>query len=211
MKKLQPLLLFFLLTACQNAVIADLVTESGQPLYFDGFSDPGSGWPQTVTTESSQGYADGAYHMLVQAPGMDTLAVTGHDFRDVQLEVNANRLAGPVNNRYGLICRYQDKDHFYMFLISSDGYYAIGKVEDGKASLLGQEMMAYTSAIGQSTAPDHLRFDCIGNTLAGTINGQPVALTEDPDFQGGDAGLFVGTFDEGGVDVRFDDFVVTKP
>ncbi len=125
--------------------------------------------------------------------------------------MDATRLAGPVDNRFGLICRFQDMDNYYFFIISSDGYYAIGKIKNGAASLLGQEMMAYSAAIVQGSGPNRLRFDCIGNTLTGTVNGQAVAITNDADFSGGDAGLITGAFDETGVEVSFDNFMVYKP
>jgi hypothetical protein len=36
-------------------------------------------------------------------------------------------------------------------------------------------------------------------------------LCKDSAFRDGDAGLMVGSFDDGGVDIRFDNFVVYKP
>jgi hypothetical protein len=38
-----------------------------------------------------------------------------------------------------------------------------------------------------------------------------VAVTDDSAFRSGDAGLIAGTFDEGGVEISFDNFVVYKP
>jgi hypothetical protein len=211
MKIIRGLFLVLFLTACQSSLIAELVTQSGQALYHDDFSDPSSGWPQTVSANGSLGYIDGVYRMVVQSAGYDLWALSRQAYEDVQIEADAIRLAGPVSNRFGLICRFQDMDDFYFFIISSDGYYAIGKIKNGAVSLLGQEMMAYSAAIVQGSGPNHLRFDCIGNTLTGTINGQVIANTSDADFSGGDAGLITGAFDEGGVDVTFDNFVVIKP
>ncbi len=211
MKIMRALFLVIFLTACQSPLIAELVTQSGEALYHDDFSDPASGWPKTVSTNGTLGYADGTYQMLVQSAGYDLRAVSGQTYGEVQIEVDATRLAGPVDNRFGLICRFQDMDNYYFFIISSDGYYAIGKIKNGAASLLGQEMMAYSAAIVQGSGPNRLRFDCIGNILTGTVNGQAVAITNDADFSGGDAGLITGAFDETGVEVSFDNFMVYKP
>lgn len=71
--------------------------------------------------------------------------------------------------------------------------------------------MAYNAAILQDDSPNHLRFDCIDQTLTGYVNGRAVAITNDTDFPSGDAGLIAGTFDQPGVDVAFDNFVVIKP
>lgn len=211
MKIVLGLFLVIFLTACQSPLIAELVTQSGQALYHDDFSNPADGWPQTVSANGILRYADGTYQMLVQSAGYDLRAVSGQNYGDVQIEVDATRLAGPVDNRFGLICRFQDMDNFYVFIISSDGYYAIGKIKNGAASLLGQEMMAYSTAIVQGSSPNHLRFDCIGNTLTGTVNGQAIAITNDAEYSGGDAGLIAGAFDETGVEVSFDNFMVIKP
>jgi hypothetical protein len=211
MKIMRSIFLVIFLTACQSSLIAELVTQSGQALYHEDFSDPASGWLQTTSANGSLGYADGAYRMLVQSAGYDLWAVSGQTFGDVQLEVDATRLAGPVFNRFGLICRFQDMSNFYIFIISSDGYYGIGKIKNGTASLLGQNMMAYSAAILQGNGPNYMRFDCVGNSLTGYVNGQVIAITKDVDFSSGDAGLITGSFDESGVEVSFDNFMVIKP
>jgi hypothetical protein len=38
-----------------------------------------------------------------------------------------------------------------------------------------------------------------------------VAIANDSAFRNGDAGLMAGSFDDGGVNIRFDNFVVYKP
>ncbi len=211
MKTVYSLFLAILLTACQSSLIAELVTQSGEPLYHDDFSTSTNGWPQTDSENGSLGYADGAYQMLVQSANYDLRAVTGHTYGDVQIEVDATRLAGPVDNRFGLICRFQDMNNFYVFIISSDGYYAIGKIKNGTSSLLGQEKMAFSDFINQGDGANHLRFDCNGNSLTGYVNYQTIAITTDADFSTGDAGLITGAFDKTGVEVSYDNFVVTKP
>jgi hypothetical protein len=211
MKILPALFLIILLSACQSPWVAELVTRSGQPLYHDDFSDPASGWTGTVSPNGSLGYTDGSYRIQVQSPFYDLWAVSGQAYGDVQIEVDATRLAGPLSNRLGLICRFQDNANYYIFIISSDGYYAIGKIKNGAVSLLGQEMMASSTFIQQGDASNHLRFDCIGDTLKGAVNGQVIAITSDADFSEGDAGLLAGVFDESGVEVSFDNFVVYKP
>jgi hypothetical protein len=211
MKIICSLFLVICLAACQSSLIAELVTRSGQPLFHDDFSDPSSGWPQAVSANGTLEYTDGAYRMLVQSTGYDLLAVSRRAYRDAQIEVDATRLEGPKDNRFGLICRFINIDNFYDFFISSDGYYAIGKIKDGAASLLGQAMMVYSAAIVQDGSPNHLRFDCVGNTLSGYVNGQVVATTSDADFSDGASGLIAGAFDESGVEVSFDNFVVVKP
>lgn len=205
------LFLILFLVACQSSLITDLIARPGEMLYHDDFSDPTSGWARASASSGSLGYDGGTYRITVADPDYDLWAVSGQFYRDVRIEADATRLAGPYGNRFGLICRYQDPRNFYFFVVSSDGYYAIGKVNHAVRSLLGQEMMAYNVAVVPGKDPDHLRFDCVGQTLTGYINGQVVAATRDADFHNGDAGLIAGTFDQPGVDVSFDNFIIYKP
>lgn len=210
-----PCLLFCLillsLTACQSALVTDLATAPGEALFWDDFSQPSGNWLVSRTEAGAYAFLDGAYLISVVPPAYQMWALSGHEYRDVQVEADATLRAGPPANLYGLVCRAVDEQHFYFFAISSDGYFAVGKVSEGSTSLLGQEMMAYNAAILTGESLNHLRFDCTGSALSGFINGQLVALTEDEDYTHGDAGLIAGTFDEGGVEIQFDDFVVRKP
>ena len=211
MKKAWILLVTLCLAACQTRWLTDLAVPAGGTLYQDDFSDPQSGWPVQSSDEGQIGYAGEAYVIRVDAPNYDLWGVTGQTFQDVRVEVTAARAAGPEQNRIGLICRYLDPGNYYFFVISSDGYYTVGKLQEGVRSLLGQEMMAYTDAIRPGEAANRLRFDCYGQVLSGYINDRMVAVTSDPDLRDGDAGLVAGAFDEGGVEIRFDDFAVIKP
>ena len=61
------------------------------------------------------GYDHGSYRMLVQSPLYDLQAVSGQSYGDARIEVDATRQSGPVYNRFGLICRFQDMNDFYFF------------------------------------------------------------------------------------------------
>ena len=203
--------LIILLSACQSSLISDLAVRPGEKLFWDDFSDTSGSWPQVSDPNGSLGIADGAYQIQIHSARYEVLAAPGHTFRDVQVEVDAARLAGPVQNLFGLVCRSSNLENFYFFAISSDGYYALGKIKDGRTSLLGQEMMAPSAAIIQGPGLNHLRLDCIGETLRGFINDQVIAISNDADFSSGDVGLVAGALDTPGVDVAFDNFVVYKP
>ena len=164
-----------------------------------------------VSANGSEDYVAGSYLILVNSPRYNLWAVPGRTFNDVRIEVDATQLAGPEANRIGIVCRYRNPQDYYFFIISSDGYYAIGKTLDGMATLLGQNTMAYSNAIIQGKGPNHIRFDCIGGSLTGYVNGQALAGTSDADLQSGDAGFVAGTFDTPGVAIAFNNFRVIKP
>jgi len=205
------LVLCLTLVACQTPVLSSGLVRSGAPLFEDDFSNQSSGWARTISRNGVMDYDSGTYRMLVLAANYDLWAVIGHSFGDVQLEVGATRVDGPAENRFGLICRFRDSKDFYFFIISSDGYYAIGKVSAGVRTLLSQTMMAYSRVIVPDAGPNRLRFDCTGPALSGSVNGQLLAVTQDPEFPRGDVGLLVGTFGTASADVAFDHFAVIKP
>jgi hypothetical protein len=211
LSRFAPLFLCLALAACQAPMLSSLLVQSGQTLFQDDFSNPASGWAHTISRNGVMDYDSGTYRMLVLAPDYDLWAVSGRTFGDVRLEVGATRVDGPADNRFGLICRFQDPRNFYFFIVSSDGYYAIGKVSGGVRSLLGQSMMAYSRVIVPDAGPNRLGFDCVGSMLSGSVNGQLLAVTQDTDLARGDVGLLVGSFGTTGADVAFDHFVVIKP
>ena len=154
-------------------------------------------------------YDSGGYRILVRQPKLNVWSPAEKNFGDVRVEVDVLKLHGPDENRMGLICRYGG-GNYYFFVISNDGYYAIGKFIGGMTLLLGQEQMLPSEAIQKDTK-NHLRADCVGNTLTFYVNFKQVATTKDSDFPTGDVGVLAGSFAEPGVDVLFDDFVVIQP
>ncbi len=201
------ILLALTLTACQFAPAA----QSGDVLFEDDFSTRANRWTSLANEGGVMNYDGGGFRMVVSAQGRDYWATPGLNFDDVRIDVDTIKVAGPVENRIGVVCRHRDVQNFYFFVISTDGYYAIGKVKEGEQSLIGQKEMLYSSAIETGLAINHLRVECQGSILRLYINDAPTALVDDFDFPEGDVGLLAGTFDEAGLDVLFDNFVVIKP
>jgi len=181
-------------------------------LFQDDFSDPSSGWDRINQPEGITDYEDGAYRIFVNTINTDIWANPGLDFGDVRLEVEATKVGGNDNNDFGVICRYQDPDNYYFFILSSDGYYGIGKVKDGVQTLIGVDAMPPSEAIIQGDATNRLRVDCIGPLLSLYANDEFLDQYEDTDFSSGDVGLIAGTSPEApGTDILFDNFQVLKP
>ncbi len=204
-------LVFFLLPFLMFACQSEPIILQGDILFEDDFSTRENQWTSLVNDGGVMNYDAEGFRFYVKEPGLNFWATPGLSFDDVGIEVDTLQYAGPVENRIGVICRHRDDQNFYYFVISADGYYAIGKVKEGEQSLLGQDAMRYSSAIKTGVAINHLRADCQGSTLRFYINQAPIALVEDFDFIEGDVGLLAGTFNEGGLDVLFDNFVVVHP
>jgi hypothetical protein len=214
MKK--PLIIFLLvfvlvLTACAPALTSPVIL-SGKPgdvLYKEDFSNNTSGWDRVLNDGGIMDYDSGGFRILVRGAKLNFWSTPGKDFRDVRVEADVTKLNGPDENRSGLICRYQN-GNYYFFIISNDGFYGVGKFVNGQAILIGQEAMQSVDYI-QPNAVNHLRADCIGNTLTFYVNSNLVVVVQDADFQTGDVGLLAGSFTEPGVDVLFQNFVVFQP
>jgi hypothetical protein len=200
-----------LLTGCNLGSLSELGAQPGDVLLQEDFSNPASGWQQISTEIGMMDYFDGFYRIVVNESDYDLWSLAGGNYHDVQVEVDAASLGGPTENRFGLVCRYNKEGDYYFFIISSDGYYAIGKKFDSITSLIGQPMMAFSPTILTGIAPNHLRFDCSGSTLIGYVNGQMVAFTEEATINDGKVGIIAGSFLQPGVDVVFDNFTVIKP
>jgi len=185
-------------------------TQSNQ-LFFDDFSEAKSGWDRFNGDIGISDYKAETYQILVNEPNTDLFANPGQLFNDVVVEVDAARISGPVNNNFGVICRYRDEKNFYSAQISSDGYAGIFRMKNGVLKLLGNEAMIPAPAILGGTAKNHIRFECIGSGLVLAVNGTPVDVREDKSFDKGDVGLIAGTYEESGTYVSFDDFRVTQP
>ena len=212
--KLFVLLLIILSLACSTAAIIPTppapITVSGSVLFQDDFSRPVSGWDRMLVDEGIMDYDAGGYRILVNSLQTNFWSTPHQNFSDVRLEVDTGKLAGPDENRIGLVCRFNGSD-YYFFIISSDGFYGMGVYSGGQAVLLGQSEMQSSSNINKGLAVNHLRADCIGNTLTFYVNGFQMAQAQDSTLSTGDVGLLAGTFAAPGVDVVFDNFVVLMP
>lgn len=181
-------------------------------LFFDDFSDPSSGWDRVDESDYSTNYFNDAYRITVDSNLSDSWANPGNEsYADVVIEVEATKYGGPDDNDFGIICRYQDVDHFYYAIISSDGYYGISKVTSDSSDVIGRDHLDYSEVINQGSATNQLRFECIGETLNLYANGQLLDQQTDGDYSSGNVGLIAGTYDTPGTDILFDNFRVLAP
>ncbi|MBS1248965.1 MAG: hypothetical protein MAG431_00536 [Chloroflexi bacterium] len=188
-------------------------TENGIIEFQDDFSDPSSGWDRVNEGKGITDYTDDEqYRFLIKQPWVDFWTNPGlDDLKNVIIEVRATKKGGPDDNDFGVICRYQDKGNFYFFLISSDGFYAIGKMQNGERTLIKPDQMYPSPHIKKGEETNNLQVKCDGKNLTLSVNKEEIAKTSDDTFiAGGDVGLIAGAFDESGVDILFDNFVVRK-
>jgi hypothetical protein len=216
MKKLALLCaLIVLISGCSPSTIdqnANAAVPSGNVLFKDDFSDPSSGWETWSEPSGSMvAYQNGGLRIFIAEKQFDYWSRPGKRVSDVHMEVDVIKLGGPDDNDFGFICRYQDRDNFYAFLASSDGYAGILKVKDGQYNIISGTQMVYSESLRKGATQNHLRADCNGPSLSLSANGQKILAIQDQDFKTGEIGLIAGTGDTGGADLYFDNFWAYKP
>jgi len=204
-----------LLTACGQvpAILRGIDSaDPGELLLEDDFSGNNHLWGIMERAGGDIDIAYGGMIFSVYLPNFMFWSVTGGDYSDARVVVDAVLVEGPVNDNFGVICRYQDDENFYGFLLSHDGYYGIFKYQDGKMIMTSTEgNLAYSEVILQGGVVNHIEATCQGNTLSLTVNDTLLAAVEDDSFTKGKVGLIAGAYAEPGVTVLFDNFRVYQP
>ncbi len=209
--------LFLLVSlACQAASLplssGSSQTPAPKVLFQDDFSKPSSGWSVYKDADGENGYIDGSYHILINKPDMYSWSTPGVDLTDVVIDVDIQKKAGPDENEFGVVCRYKDDKNFYFLTVSSDGYYGVTKLVDGKMALIGMDQLQFKDAvIHPGETSNHVRVECTGDRLTLTANGQLLADVKDSTFTGGDVGVIAMANETVGLDIYFDNFSVTRP
>jgi hypothetical protein len=144
-------------------------------------------------------------------PNTERHALPGLNLQDVRIQVEGTQIDGPEDNRFGILCRYQNRDNFYAFLISTDGYFAVVKVVDGQPQLLGANAMQRHDRLIPGEKTYLLEAECNQTTLILRIDGFEITRVYDDQLASGDVGLAAGAFQEPGIEILFDNFKVLQP
>ncbi len=175
----------------------------------DDFSNPGSGWYTYQDSNGSAGYSNGSFRIKVTNTSYLLWANPNQSLQnDISIYVDATKAGGPDDNKFGVICRYQDSDNFYYLFITSDGYAGISMFKNNEQIWLTGDTLISSDAINQGAATNSIRADCAGSTLTLYANNQKIASVTDSSFSGGDVGLVAGTYETPGVDILFDNYMV---
>lgn len=218
---LAHILLLLLLAACDSIPELPFVEsgpdacDGGGALFVDDFSGgQNCGWAEYNRSGAVVAIEDGAMHISTSSPGEIWWTNPERDFDDVIITTTASQVGGIDDNAYGVICRYQGEDNFYLFVISGDGYYAIGKYAGVNVPITyltpgGQYQSS--DLIRQGIASNDIQASCIGNELSLAVNGQPLITVTDSEYRSGDIGLAASALQQGSVEVTFDDVRVFAP
>lgn len=181
-------------------------------LYAQDFEDPSAGgWYGNGEGLGFAYHDEGGFRITIPASDTGVWAYNTYWVSDMRLETDVKLLGGSEDNMFGVLCRFQDNNNFYALVISSDGFYGIGKRVDGGAlepagGGLGQ--LRYSSVIKTGSAVNHISTECVGETLRLWVNGSLLLELNDPSIVSGMSGVFVYLYSGNTTDVLFDNFEI---
>jgi hypothetical protein len=177
-------------------------------IYKDDFSDNASGWPVSENPETSYSYQNGRYFIKIIKPYSFVYVTGAVNLRNTLVEIDAQPEGTSLDGEYGVICRYQDEDNYYLFSITQDGFYAIYKLLNGEwISLIDYTYSSFLE--GQSQT--RIKVSCVDDRLGFSVNGKLIGDVDDDTFYEGDYGFFVGTFETENNIISFDNLIVSQP
>jgi hypothetical protein len=115
---------------------------------------------------------------------------------------NRSTTRTPPNGAWGIVCRARDNQNLYALAISQDGTAIIAKAKNGQLTALAQGHY-----INSDTSTNHIRGDCVEDTLTLYVDGEKIIEARDSDHKSGRVGLTV----DPQLNVSFDNFSVSKP
>ena len=206
---------------------------AGAVLYAETFDAAPADWELYEGRLAAQA-EDGALHIMVDVPQRSPYSTANPHFADFDQRVQAKAVSGPLNNGFGVIFREQDPENYYLFLISSDGWYQVKRSVDGdqvevstwiESPLVNQGLDAENSlrVVAQG---DTFRFyindepvelcipddpSGISTYVNGCIGGQMYGELVDSAIPSGQIGVVALALDEPGVEVAFDNVLVFGP
>lgn len=239
------LLIALLVTVGLNRLVSNwhyvVPVEPGEVAYvaaFDGFADD---WNLAEGRLKAQILENGVLRLDVGVENSLPFAEVKPHFADFDLRVQATAVDGPEDNGFGVIFRLQNKgnaspndDDFYLFLISSDGYYRVLRSVNGSPKDLSTWIPSDAIHTGIS-ATNWLRVVAVGNQFRFYVNDQQLQLCipDDPEaastyttaclggtmrdtldddaIPSGQLGVAAQSLREGGVIVDFDNLVILGP
>jgi hypothetical protein len=185
--------------------------KASDPAFSDDFRRENDTWRSENDEDASYSFAARTYRIEVLREGWLGWSfneeLNNLSLADFLVEVDVSHVAGPLDGEAGLIFHFVDERNFYLFVISSDGYYSLQKEVDGEwITLLDWEMSdLLETGEGASNRLGVLVEDAQITLL---INDETVAQLEDEASSTGSIGLAAGTFEQGGLTIAFDNLDV---
>jgi LysM repeat protein len=164
-------------------------------------------WDTYNTEWASAGCVSGQFWITVTAANAWAVTTPEKHYGNVGVTTQAYLKTDSPGSGYGLLCRYQDDQNYYAFLVSFNGRYAILKMENARVTyLINWTQPEEEIVLTEPGDPNIVRATCDGTELTLSVNWEELATATDTTFANGDVGLIVGSLDETQAQVTFEYF-----
>jgi hypothetical protein len=210
-----PLVIATITNTPRPPTATPLVSDTPEPtlsdFFFEDDFETGKGWATVEESNFVMEYSIGSYRIYVKMFTGDApvFSVRSANYDNIRVEVDVTKDIGPSDNFFGVMCRFKDARNYYRFVVSRNGYYNIGKKLNGEFVDLGSGTL--DNVFNQGEGYNRIRADCSGDTMALYLNGTKLLEVKDQSFDKGQVGLLVGTRNDEGADVYFDNFAISRP
>lgn len=164
-------------------------------------------WPHDNMESVRFRYTMGGYTILNRSEQTIVWSARDDQYAGVRLEVKAQKIAGPLDGYYGVVCGFSNGGNYYFLGVGANGWYGIGLQLSNKLTWL-IEGMDITGIIHTGNAPNVIRADCQNQSLTLWVNGTMLATVRDTTFSAGSVGMAVGNRNATGTEALFDDFSI---
>ncbi|MBN1286726.1 MAG: protein kinase [Anaerolineae bacterium] len=177
-------------------------------LLIEDFSDKAGGWIEEETGVVERGYDDETYFINVLEKGNIVWSFAAEGYRDVVMDVDITYEGSADRAAYGLVCRRNEDNNMYEAHLFPNQEVVIWRMDDfgGRVAL---RRWTDVVPLEPGEARNILRMACVGDTIAVAVNGVYLGSVTDTTYRQGQIGLAASSFNEGDVDVRFDNLAVT--
>ncbi len=135
---------------------------------------------------------DGKLEAYVAADRGYIMTRNGVTHSDVIINATVRQTQGLSGSAYGVVCRADERDNGYYFLISGSGEFTIAVGTDARDDLFQLVPWQYHSVIKKGFQANDIRAVCVQDYLAMFINDVFVAESYDYEFTEGELGLAIG-------------------
>lgn len=197
-------------TQAPTAIPTEAIFSSGQTVILDDFESL-TGWYTGSSDNYLIEFSEGGYHVVVNmVTGTEPVySIRQTTLGDLLTSIDIMRYDGKDGSYFGVVCRYSDPMNYYRFVLYTEGEFEIAKKEDGVfTSLIREELEKPLLSDG---SPNNLRASCVGDKLELYVNEKLAGSVTDNVLTLGYIGIIAGTDIEPGLDVLFDNFIISQP
>jgi hypothetical protein len=181
--------------------------RTGLPTFSDDFRRDTRSWTMEPTDSVEYTYQGRALHISVAQPRWIAWSFHERTLTDFFAEVDVAQVEGNPDGAYGLIFRFANRDNFYIYRITADGYYSLWRKVGGEWEM----MVDWTATDALETgldADNRIAVLAMGAEISLLANNQVIYAGTDGLLPVGQVGLAAGTYEEPAIKTRFDNFAL---